>query len=164
MFLYTSAVGGGGNVYSYLCRFLSFPLFFSLSLSFSFSFSFISVSQVAGPHGIFFFSFSVRLSASKHPRSPINSNFFSSFFFSLVNGTICKRYTLTPITLSQSSNHVTSYAGRWSTSGWGGNAHFLPPQEYDRGNGENRRTNEQTRTKLGVNQEQRKVCNTLHSW
>ena len=46
----------------------------------------------------------------------------------------------------------------------GGNAHFLPPQEYDRGNGENRRTNEQTRTKLGVNQEQRKVCNTLHSW
>ena len=31
----------------------------------------------------------------------------------------------------------------------------LPTQEYDRGNGENRRTNEQT--KLGVNQEQRKV-------
>ena len=42
----------------------------------------------------------------------------------------------------------------------GGNAHFLPTQEYDRGNGENRRTNQQTRTKLGVNQEQRKVCNT----
>ena len=81
MFLYTSAVGGGGNVYSYLCRFLSFPLFFSLSLSFSFSFSFISVSQVAGPHGIFFFSFSVRLWASKHPRSPINSNFFFIIFF-----------------------------------------------------------------------------------
>ena len=37
----------------------------------------------------------------------------------------------------------------------------MPPQEYDRGNGENRRTNEQTRTKLGVNQEQRKVCNTI---
>ena len=36
----------------------------------------------------------------------------------------------------------------------------LPTQEYDRGNGENRRTNEQTRTKPGVNQEQRKVCNT----
>ena len=35
---------------------------------------------------------------------------------------------------------------------------FLPTQEYDRGNGENRRTNKQT--KLGVNQEQRKVCNT----
>ena len=34
----------------------------------------------------------------------------------------------------------------------------LTTQEYDRGNGENRRTNEQT--KLGVNQEQRKVCNT----
>ena len=36
----------------------------------------------------------------------------------------------------------------------------LPTLEYDRGNGENRRTNEQARTKLGVNQEQRKVCNT----
>ena len=34
----------------------------------------------------------------------------------------------------------------------------LPTQEYDRGNGENRRTNEQT--KLGVHQVQRKVCNT----
>ena len=35
----------------------------------------------------------------------------------------------------------------------GGNAHFLPLQEYDRGAGENRRTNEQTRTMLGVNSE-----------
>ena len=48
-------------MYSYLCRFLSFPSFFSLFLSFSFSF--LSVSPVAGPYGIFF-SFSVRLSAS----------------------------------------------------------------------------------------------------
>ena len=68
-------------MYSYLCRFLSFPLFFSLSLSFSFSF--LCVSQVAGPYGIFFFSFSVRLSASKLPRSPINSNFFFIRFFFL---------------------------------------------------------------------------------
>ena len=69
-------------MYSYLCRFLSFPLFFSLSLSFSFSF--LSVLLVAGSYGIFFFSFSVRLSASKFPRSPINSNFFfsSGFFLS----------------------------------------------------------------------------------
>ena len=35
----------------------------------------------------------------------------------------------------------------------------LPTQEYDRGNGENRRTTNNT-NKLGVNQEQRKVCNT----
>ena len=36
----------------------------------------------------------------------------------------------------------------------------LPTQEYDRGNGENRKTNEQTRTKLGVNQSRRRYCNT----
>ena len=29
----------------------------------------------------------------------------------------CKRYPLHPTTLSLSSNHSTSYAGRWSTSG-----------------------------------------------
>ena len=43
----------------------------------------------------------------------------------------------------------------------GGNAHFFTyTQEYDRGRQEktNRRTN--TNNKLGVNQEQRKVCNT----
>ena len=45
----------------------------------------------------------------------------------------------------------------------GGNTHFLPTQEYDRGSGENRRTNEQTRTKLGVNQEQKEEYATLHA-
>ena len=39
----------------------------------------------------------------------------------------------------------------------------LPTQEYDRGNGENRRTNEQTRTKPGVNQEQKRGIATLHA-
>ena len=49
-----------------------------------------------------------------------------------------------------------SLFGRWSTSGSEeGNAHFLPLQEYDRGAGENRRTNEQTRTMIGVNSEQK---------
>ena len=39
--------------------------------------------------------------------------------------------------------------GRWSTSGSNrGNAHFLPLQEYNRGNKRKKRTNEQT---LGVN-------------
>ena len=71
--------GGGGNVYSYLCRFLSFPLFFFFV---SFVFFFFSLC-LAGPYGIFFFSFSVRLSASKLPRSPINSNFFFIRFFFL---------------------------------------------------------------------------------
>ena len=47
-----------------------------------------------------------------------------------------------------------SLLGRWSTSGSeGGNAHFLPLQEYDRGDN---RTNEQTRTRcLGLTQEQK---------
>ena len=64
-----------------------------------------------------------------------------------------------PPTLSQSSNHVFFLAGRWSTSGWGGNAHFFTYTRIrSRETGENRKTNEQT--KLGVNQEQRKVCNT----
>ena len=45
-----------------------------------------------------------------------------------------------------------SLLGRWSTSGSeAGNAHFLPLQEYDRGNNRTNRTNEQTRTMLGVN-------------
>ena len=39
----------------------------------------------------------------------------------------------------------------------------LPTQEYDRGNGENRRTNEQTRTMLGVNQEQKRGIATLYA-
>ena len=38
---------------------------------------------------------------------------------------LCKRYALTPTTLSQSSNHSTSYAGRWSTSGSRGQRTFL---------------------------------------
>ena len=67
--------------------------------------------------------------------------------------------TPSPPTLSQSSNHVFFLAGRWSTSGWGGNAHFFTYTRIrSRETGENRKTNEQT--KLGVNQEQRKVCNT----
>ena len=76
-----------------------------------------------------------------------------------LQGAHVKRYPLTPPTLSQSSNHSTSYADRWSTSGWGGNAHFFTYTRIrSRETGENRKTNEQT--KLGVNQEQRKVCNT----
>ena len=45
------------------------------------------------------------------------------------SGDCVKRYPLTPTTLSLSSNHVFFLAGRWSTSGWGGNAHFLPPHK-----------------------------------
>ena len=44
----------------------------------------------------------------------------------------------------------------------GGNAHFLPLQEYDRGNNRTNRTNEQTQTMLGVNsREEGELCNTL---
>ena len=72
-----------------------------------------------------------------------------------------KRYPLTPTTLSQSSNHVTSYAGRWSTSGWGGNAHFSTYTRIrSRETGENRKTNEQT---WGY-QEQKRGIATLHAY
>ena len=65
-----------------------------------------------------------------------------------------------PTTLSQSSNHVTSYAGRWSTSGWGGNAHFFTYTRIrSRETGENRKTNEQT--KLGVTKGRGRCCNTI---
>ena len=85
--------------------FFLFYFFFSLSLSFSF----LSVSLVAGPYGIFF-SFSVRLSASKLPRSPINSNFYFHQVFSLSwSRRHCNVTALAPTTLDQSSNHSTSY-------------------------------------------------------
>ena len=42
----------------------------------------------------------------------------------------------------------------------GGNAHFLPTQEYDRGTEENK-TDDKTRTKLGVNQEQSPTASQL---
>ena len=71
-----------------------------------------------------------------------------------------KRYPLTPTTLSQSSNHVFFFAGRWSTSGWGGNAHFFTYTRIrSRETGENRRINEQT--KLGVTKGRGRCCNTI---
>ena len=131
--------------------------FFSLFLSFSFSFfSFLVARRVL--IAFFFSFFFVRsLPDSFIPRFiPI---FFSSgFFFILVNGAIVKRYPLTPTTLSLSSNHVF-LAGRWSTSGWGGNAHFFTYTRIrSRETGENKQTNKHEQT-WGY-QEQRKVCNT----
>ena len=71
-----------------------------------------------------------------------------------------KRYPLTPTTLSLSSNHVFFLAGRWSTSGWGGNAHFFTYTRIrSRETGENRKTNEQT--KLGVTKGRERCCNTI---
>ena len=62
-----------------------------------------------------------------------------------------------------SSNHSTSYAGRWSTSGSRGQRTFLylhknTIEGTEKIEGQTNNTN-----KLGVNQEQRKVCNSLHS-
>ena len=74
--------------------------------------------------------------------------------------TYVKRYPLTPTTLSLSSNHVFFLAGRWSTSGWGGNAHFFTYTRIrSRETGENRKTNEQT--KLGVTKGRGRCCNTI---
>ena len=69
--------------------------------------------------------------------------------------------TPSPPTLSLSSNHVFFLAGRWSTSGWGGNAHFFTyTQEYDRGRQE--KTKRRTNTdKLGVTKGRGRCCNTI---
>ena len=53
-------------------------------------------------------------------------------------------------------------AGRWSTSGWGGNARFFYRYKNTIGGTGENKTDEQTRTKLGVNQEQKEGYATLH--
>ena len=72
----------------------------------------------------------------------------------------CETLPPHPPTLSLSSNHVFFLAGRWSTSGWGGNAHFFTYTRIrSRETGENRKTNEQT--KLGVTKGRGRCCNTI---
>ena len=73
---------------------------------------------------------------------------------------LCETLPPHPPTLSQSSNHVFFLAGRWSTSGWGGNAHFFTytQEYYDRGRQE--KIERQTNNKAWGYQEQREVCNT----
>ena len=134
-------------------------LFFSFSLFLSFSFSFFSFLVARRVLIVFFFL------SSSSARFPTPSSldslllFFIRFFFHPGHGTIVKRYPLTPTTLSLSSNHVFFLAGRWSTSGWGGNAHFFTYTRIrSRETGENRKTNEQT--KLGVTKGRGRCCNT----
>ena len=139
--------------------FFLFHLFFSLFLSFSFSF--LSVSPCCGSlwHFLFFlFPFVCQPLNSPTPRSiPI---FFHQVFFSLVNGTICKvPPSPPPHYLSLLTIPLLTPAGDQLVVR-GGNAHFFTYTRIrSRETGENK-TDEQTRTKLGVNQEQRKVCNT----
>ena len=64
-----------------------------------------------------------------------------------------------PPTFSQSSNHVFFLAGRWSTSGWGGNAHFLSPHKNTI---EGNRRKQNRRTKLGVTKSRGRYA-TLHA-
>ena len=146
---YIRAQWGGGNVYSYLCRFLSFPLFFFVSFVF-FLFSLWLRVLMA-------FSFSVRLSAAKLPRSPINFNFFSiRVFFYPGHGTICN---VTPSPPPHSFS-----AGRWSTSGWGGNAHFFTAtQEYDRGRQEKIKQTNKHEQSLRLTKSRRRSYATLHA-
>ena len=131
--------------------------FFFVSFVFFFLLFFSRCSQ--GPYCIFFLS-------SSSARFPTPSSldsflfFFSSGFFLWSTAPFVKRYPLTPTTLSLSSNHVFFLAGRWSTSGWGGNAHFFTYTRIrSRETGENRKTNEQT--KLGVTKGRGRCCNTI---
>ena len=75
--------------------------------------------------------------------------------------TVWKRYPLTPPHyLSQSSNHVFFLAGRWSTSGWGGNAHFFTYTRIrSRETGENKQTNKHEQS-LGLPRAEKRYCNT----
>ena len=81
---------GWVNVYSYLCRFLSFPSFFpSLFLSFSISFL-LFFSRCSKGHYCIFFPFFLHPFSPRFLRPSILSYFFfiiGSFFF-LVNGAI----------------------------------------------------------------------------
>ena len=80
-------------MYSYLCRFLSFPLFFSLSLSFSFSFLsfllfpfpsfFFKVISCVGCNSLLLFCLFF-LSLSLH--TSISCSFFSLLFSSFLAG------------------------------------------------------------------------------
>ena len=146
MFLYSSAGGWGMRIPTFVDFFLFILFFFFFFVSFVplFLLFFSRCSQ--GPYCIFFSSSSARFPT---PSSLDSFLFFfhQVFFFILVNGAIVKRYTLTPTTLSQSSNHVFFLAGRWSTSGWGGNAHFLSPHKNTI---EGNRRKQNRRTKLGV--------------
>ena len=158
MFLYSSAVGDGGMCIPTFVDFFLFHLFFSLFLSFSFSF--LSVSPVAGPYGIFFSSFSVRLSASFDSLVRSFPFFFSSGLFSLVNGTICN-VTPSPHHIYPLLEPFLFLAGRWSTSGWGGNAHFFTAtQEYDWGRREKIKQSNKHEQSLGSTKNRKRYCNT----
>ena len=144
--------------------FFLFHLFYFLCL-FCFLFLF-SLSRWLRVLMAFFFSFSVRLSASKLPCSQINSNFFFFIRFFLYPGLGAI------ITLPSSPPHALhplsqtfSLLGRRSTSGPRGVTHISCHYKNTiEGVGENRRTNEQTRTMLGVNsREGGELRNTLHS-
>ena len=84
-----------------------------------------------------------------------------SLWITVLHSFLCETLRPHPPTSSLSSNHVFFLAGRWSTSGWGGNAHFFTyTLEYDRGRQEKieRQTNKHEQT--WSYQEQREVCNT----
>ena len=129
--------------------FFLFNLFFFLFLCFfRFLFPSFLFSLLAGSLLHFFF-FLLRPLASRLLPPSIHSYifFFIRFFFHPGHGTIVKSYTLTPTTLSQSSNHVFFLAGRWSTSGWGGNAHFFTYTRIrSRETGEHKQTNKHEQT------------------
>ena len=119
---------GRGNIYSYLCTFLSFTLFFSLflSLSFLFLFSFFFVSAhvylflflsfffssfLAGGGSLWhFFFFFFRSSVSFSIPSSLDhfQFFFHQFFFSSWPRHHCDVTASAPTCYINFSNHFTS--------------------------------------------------------
>ena len=109
LFLYSSAGGWGMCIPTFVDFFLFHLFFFFFFVSFVFFFLLFFSRCSQGSYCIFFSFFFVRsLPDSFIPRFiPI---FFSSgfFFSSWSTAPFVKRHPLTPTTLSQSSNHVTS--------------------------------------------------------
>ena len=155
-----------GNVYSYLCRFLPFQSFFFLFLCF-FRFFFFLFSLLAGSLLHFFF-FLLRPLASRLLHPSIHSYFFfHQVFFHPGQRRHCETLPLTPphylslLTMSSSLLAGDQLVVR------GGNAHFFTYTRIrSRETGENRKTNEQTRTSLGLPRAEEGMQHYMHvhSW
>ena len=157
MFLYSSAVGEGGMCIPTFVDFFLFHFFFLCLFRFLFLFFLSRWLRVL--IAFFFLPFSVRCQPLNSPAPRSIPIFFHQVFSLSWSRHHCNVSPLSSTTHSFSFlNHSSSYAGWWSTSGSRGVTHISCHHKNTiGGTGENRRTNEQTRAKLGVNQEQKEV-------
>ena len=141
-------------MYSYLCRFLSFPLFFLWLFRFLFLFSLSRRLRVL--MAFFFFFFRSSVSFFRFPRPIISNFFFHQVSFILVTAPFV---TLRPHphTHSSSSRTFSSWPAGDQLVAEGVTHISLPLHKNTIGGTGENKTDGQTRTKLGVNQEQKEV-------